>query len=56
MRNHAWLHHQKLIKTTSSSSIRSACSSSGLRIPDRLIDFRPAFYSAIFTVSNVNAS
>ncbi len=26
------------------------------RIPDRLIDFRPAVYSAIFTVSNVNDS
>ena len=24
--------------------------------PDRLIDFRPAVYSAIFTVSNVNDS
>jgi hypothetical protein len=79
MRNGAWLHHQELIKTTSSSSIpealegaarrsicakcassvhtiRSARSSSGLRIPDRLIDFRPAVYSAIFTVSNVNDS
>ena len=63
MRNGAWLHHQELIKSTSSSSIpkalegaarrsicakcassvhtiRSARSSSGLRIPDRLIDFR----------------
>jgi hypothetical protein len=79
MRNGAWLHHQELIKSTSSSSIpkalegaarrsicakcassvhtiRSARSSSGLRIPDRLIDFRPAVYSAIFTVSNVNDS
>jgi hypothetical protein len=72
----AWLHHQKLVKTTSSSSIqgsrsrrkaehlcqvRKLCAHHPERLlkqwpPDRLIDFRPAVYSAIFTVSNVNDS